>query len=71
MAVSILEALQNAQYNLGNLQTIGLGLLPLIKSQLENGITLLEKGYGIDEEVEPLLEKYGDVDSVPDLIDTL
>jgi hypothetical protein len=27
---------------------------------------LLEKGYNLYDEVEPLLEEYGDVDSVPD-----
>jgi len=36
------------------------------KSQLHNAVTLLEKGYDLNEEVEPLLEEYGDVDSVPD-----
>ena len=41
-------------------------LMPMVKSQLHNGITLLEKGYSIHTEVEPLLEKYGDVESVPE-----
>lgn len=66
MAVSILEALQNANMNIDNVKTLGMGLLPLLKSQLNNAVTLLEKGYGLYEEVEPLLEKYGDVDSVPE-----
>ena len=65
MSVSILEALQNANYNLDNLKTMPM-LLPLVKEQLNNAATLLEKGYGIDDEVEPLLEKYGDVENVPD-----
>lgn len=68
MSVSILEALQNADYNLGNIKSMPM-LLPLAKEQLHNAMTLLEKGYGIYEEVEPLLEKYGDVDSVPELIE--
>ncbi len=62
MSVSILEALQNAEINLGN---GGFGLM-LAKSQLHNAVTLLEKGYSIDDEVEPLLEQHGDVESVPE-----
>ena len=66
MSVSILEALISAQYNLNNLPKVGMGLLPIIKEQLGNSITLLDKGYGIHEHVEPLLEKYGNADSVPE-----
>lgn len=63
MAVSILEALQNANYNLNNNGQLG---VMIAKEQLKNAVTLLEKGYSIDEEVELLLEKYGTVDNVPD-----
>lgn len=66
MAVTILEALQNANYNLDNVRKIGIALLPLVKEQLNNAVALLEKGYDIHTEVEPLLEKYGDIDSVPE-----
>ena len=65
MAVTILDTLESVKYNLDNLRSIGIGILPLIQSQLSNSIALLEKGYGIDDEIEPLLEKYGDVESVP------
>lgn len=65
MSVSILEALQNANYNLDNLTKLPM-LLPMVKGQLNNAIVLLEKGYSIDTEVEPLLEKYGDVEDVPE-----
>lgn len=65
MSVSILEALQNANYNLDNCMK-GLPLLTVVKEQLNNAVTLLEKGYAIWDEVEPLLEKYGDIDSVPE-----
>ena len=65
MSVSILEALQNANYNLDNLAKMPM-LFPMVKSQLNNAVVLLEKGYGIDEEVEPLLEQFGDVESVPE-----
>lgn len=65
MAVSILEALQNANYNLDNLVKMPM-LLPMVKSQLNNAIVLLKKGYGIWDEVEPLLEEFGDVENVPE-----
>ena len=65
MSVSILEALQNANYNLDNLDKLPM-LLPMVKGQLNNAIVLLEKGYGIWDEVEPLIEKYGDVENVPE-----
>ena len=66
MAVTILEALQNANYNLDNVKKLGMALLPLVKDQLNNAVVLLEKGYSIDTEVEPILEEYGNVDSVPE-----
>ena len=63
MSVSILEALENADYNIQH--NGGTGVL-IAKGQLHNAVTLLEKGYGLYEQVEPLLEKYGDVESIPD-----
>jgi len=66
MSVTILEALQNANYNSKQLRVVGMVLLPMMQEQLHNGVTLLEKGYSLSDEVEPLLEKYGDVESVPD-----
>jgi len=63
MSVTILEALQNAEVNLTGHHPIQ---HRLGKDQLHNAITLLEKGYTLNEEVDPLLEKYGSVDSVPD-----
>ena len=65
MAVTILEALQNGNFNLGNVKLLGLAILPLAKEQINNAVVLLEKGYSLYEEVEPLLEKYGDVENVP------
>lgn len=65
MSVSIMECLQNANYNLENVAKMPM-LLPMVKEQLNNAVTLLDKGYGIWEEVEPLLEKYGNVDNVPE-----
>ncbi|MDD3134879.1 MAG: hypothetical protein PHF64_00110 [Methanoregula sp.] len=67
MAVSILEALQGADHNLRG--GTGFGVL-IAKAQLHNAVTLLEKGYDLYDEVEPLIEKYGDVNSVPEKEET-
>ena len=66
MSVSIIEALQNAEINIENVKRIGLAILPLAQGQLHNAIVLLDKGYSIHDKVEPLLEKYGDVENVPE-----
>tara|TARA_R110000851_G_scaffold56073_3_gene131227 strand:- start:21741 stop:21944 length:204 start_codon:yes stop_codon:yes gene_type:complete len=65
MAVTILEALQNANCNLENMKSLGMAIMPLVQGQLNNAVVLLEKGYDLNDEVEPLLEEYGDVESVP------
>ena len=66
MAVSILEALENADYNLQNNGAMG---AMIAKMQVHNATILLEKGYGIYTEVEPLLEKYEKVEDVPEFDD--
>ena len=66
MAVTILEALECANINLDNLGVLGMRLLPLVKGQLNNAVVLLNKGYSLEDLVEPLLEKYGTVEDVPD-----
>lgn len=67
MAVTILEALQNARYNLKtSIRTNMYALLPLAEEQLSNAVELLDKGYPLDTLVEPLLEKYGPVENVPE-----
>jgi len=63
MAVTILEALQNADYNLHN--NGGIGVM-VAKEQVHNAVELLNKGYELHEEVEPLLEKHGDIKNVPE-----
>ena len=65
MSVSILECLQNAKYNLDNAIKMPM-LMPMVKEQLNNAVELLDKGYNIWDEVEPLLEKYGSVENVPE-----
>ena len=62
MSVSIIEALQNAEYNLRH----GLEGIPVAVEQLHNAIGLLEKDYSPWAEIGPLLEQYGDVESVPE-----
>ena len=62
MSVTIFEALQNADHNLRNATFIG---TLLAKEQLHNAVVLLDKNYSLDDEVEPLLEKYGIVENVP------
>ena len=64
MSVTILEALQNANYNIQSGEQLG---LMMAKDQLNNATILLEKGYSINDEVEPLLEEHGAVDNVPDI----
>ena len=66
MSVTIIEALENAEMNLENIKRIGLVILPMIQEQLHNAVVLLDKGYDIEDEVEPLLEQYGSVEDVPD-----
>lgn len=65
MSVSILECLQNARYNLDNVVKVPM-LMPMVKEQLNNAVELLDKGYSIWDEVEPLLEKYGSIEKVPE-----
>lgn len=68
MSVSIMEALQNADYNMDNAIKMPT-LLPMVKAQLHNATVLLDKGYNIWTEVEPLLDKWGSVENVPKIDD--
>ncbi len=65
MAVTILEALENAYFNLCEQKIPGISDV-IGKEQLRNAITLLEKGYSAGAEVEPLIEQYGTVENVPE-----
>lgn len=62
MSVTISEALWNANYNLQNNGMIG---LKLAKEQLHNAVELIGKGYGLDDQVESLIVKYGSIENVP------
>lgn len=63
MSVSVFEALENADYNLQNNGQMG---AMFAKDQLHNAVELIKKGYNLEEEVEPLLDKYGSIDQVPE-----
>jgi hypothetical protein len=64
MSTTILDALQNAEYNIKN--SSSLFSLELGKNQLHNAIVLLKKGYDIYFEMDEILEKYDNVELVPD-----
>lgn len=69
MSVTILEGLVNARFNFDHIiqRRMPLSVLgPIAYEQLNNAVILLEKGYPLHIKVEPLLEEYGDIDSVPD-----
>lgn len=63
MSVTILETLENAEYNFQQNFAIGIAL-----SQLHNAIVLLDKGYDIEDEVESLLGSTasGKIEDVPE-----
>lgn len=65
MSVTILEALRCAEVNLVSNAGFSIALY-IGAEQLKNATILLEKGYSVYDEVEPLLEKYGDAASVPE-----
>lgn len=65
MAVTILEALMNAQFNLVEQKIPGISD-KIGAEQLNNAIVLLDKGYGPHDEVETLLNGYDSVDDVPE-----
>lgn len=62
---TILEALQNANYNIDNVKKVGLNLLDLVKNQLNNAVILLENGYDIHTDIESIVDKYGSVENAP------
>ena len=60
---TILEALQNAQYNYKQKNALSQALA---EDQLNNAIVLLEKGYYTSTEIDPLLDEYDNIESVPE-----
>jgi hypothetical protein len=65
MSCSILEVLENARYNLVN--NIGIPVARQIGlDQLSNAITLLNKGYSVEDNYDALVEGYDSIDEVPE-----
>jgi len=60
---TVFEALQNAKYNLIEPYAI---TVTIAREQVYNAVSLLEKGYDLNTEIEPLLEKYDTIDNVPE-----
>ena len=60
---TILEALQNADFNIQKNGMIG---LLVAKEQLHNAIVLLAKGYTLNDEIDPFLEQYENIEDVPE-----
>lgn len=64
MSVTILEALMNAKHNLKSASIpfpFSMG-----KEQLHNAVTLLEKGYSLDDDLDEIIGAHGSADAVPD-----
>jgi len=67
MSISILEILQNARINLIENGDTMIGKM-LGKEQLNNAVTLLEKGYPLDEDFDQIMDKYESVNDVPNYV---
>lgn len=63
MATTIFDALQNADYNLQHNISIG---VEIGKNQLHNAVVLLDKGYGLNEAIDDLIEKYENIEDAPE-----
>ena len=63
MSVTIMEALQNGDYNLKLGGTIQ---LHVAKSQIHNAVTLLDKGYGLEDNITELLDGHAEPELVPE-----
>jgi len=61
--ITILETLQIAEYNLRSRHPLS---AEIARDQLHNAIALLEKGYSLYDSVDLLLEKFKNVESVPE-----
>lgn len=65
---SIIEGLQNAQFNVESVARMNPSSIQLImaKDQLGNAVSLLEKGYSIEDDIEETIEAHGGLDQVPE-----
>lgn len=67
--MTIFETLQNAEYNLVKNRMHDL-CFDVGKAQLRNAIALLDKGYGLFDDVEPLLKGVQHIEDVPEKAST-
>ena len=65
MSATILNTVQYANQNLRDLRRSGIANITVIGTQVNIATVLLEKGYDINTEVEPLLAKYGKLENIP------
>lgn len=61
---TILEVLQSACRNLEQAQNPQ--VLRIVKQQVHNSTSILEKGYGVDQDIDDLIDNYGAIDNIPD-----
>jgi hypothetical protein len=66
MSSTILEVLQNANYNL-NENKVPNPISDMVgKDQLKNAVELLEKGYDVNDNFDSLILQYGEFENIPD-----
>jgi hypothetical protein len=63
---TILEALQNANFNLNENPAAGTFAEVLGKAQLRNAVVMLDKGYGLSTDIEAMLLQHRDLSLVPE-----
>ena len=65
---TIIDALENAEFNMGQLVTKMPGMIQAVValSQIRNARVLLEKGYDIHTDINDVLKAHEDVDDVPE-----
>lgn len=64
MSTTIFEALQNAKVNLVEQQNV-VGTV-VGREQLSNAVTLLEKGYGLEDNIDTIVDEHGSAEKAPD-----
>jgi len=61
---TILDSLQRVDYNLRRQSDPN--IWPNMKYELHAVAILLEKGYSLNDDIDSILEEYGDIEDVPD-----
>lgn len=63
---TILESLQCAEVNVGNITKIGTFIIPIVTEQIHSAVALMEKGYDGETDIDELVERHGSVEAVPE-----